>query len=66
MIGAIKIKDGLFIGDKFAAQVKQILKMKKHICSRKIKICSSLNNFIFISFNSILFIIMNISINLYI
>jgi hypothetical protein len=24
MIGAIKIKDGLFIGDEFAAQVKQL------------------------------------------
>ena len=25
MIGAIKIKDGLFIGDEFAAQVKSLL-----------------------------------------
>jgi hypothetical protein len=24
MIGAIKIKDGLFIGDEFAAQVSQV------------------------------------------
>lgn len=26
MIGAIKIKDGLFIGDEFAAQVRKELK----------------------------------------
>jgi hypothetical protein len=26
MIGAIKIKDGLFIGDEFAAQVRSIFK----------------------------------------
>jgi hypothetical protein len=25
MIGAIKIKDGLFIGDEFSAQVSQLL-----------------------------------------
>jgi hypothetical protein len=27
MIGAIKIKDGLFIGDEFAAQVPNFLKL---------------------------------------
>ena len=27
MIGAIKIKDGLFIGDEFAAQVRNFLKI---------------------------------------
>jgi len=27
MIGAIKIKDGLFIGDSFAAQVSHFIKM---------------------------------------
>lgn len=26
MIGAIKIKDGLFIGDEFAAQVKLLIR----------------------------------------
>lgn len=29
MIGAIKIKDGLFIGDEFAAQVKLFILIKK-------------------------------------
>ena len=38
MIGAIKIKDGLFIGDSFAAQVSNII---IHILSNLgLRICS--------------------------
>jgi len=38
MIGAIKIKDGLFIGDEFAAQVIQFFKWSFigfRVCSSK-------------------------------
>ena len=31
MIGAIKIKDGLFIGDEFAAQVRNFFLNELHI-----------------------------------
>ena len=33
LVGAIKIKDGLFIGDEFAAQVHMLVNLGFRVCS---------------------------------
>ncbi len=47
MIGAIKIKDGLFIGDEFAAQVSNNLNKvshtQKHLSNRSLSVCLTPN-----------------------